>query len=100
MDGDNSTRHSALGTRHSLRALRELLRSSPLVPPEVRAHWLRVLPHLTAEQRGELAALLAGPTAAGEPVGGSAERVDSVPTAAEPAAPTSAAGRERPRPAR
>ena len=40
--------------------LHALLRASPLIAPEVRAHWLRVLPHLTAEQRAELTALLAG----------------------------------------
>lgn len=44
----------APGSKH----LRALLRTSPLIPPEVRTHWLRVLPHLTAEQRAELAALL------------------------------------------
>jgi len=44
----------------SQKRLRELLRASPLVTPELRGHWLRVLPYLTAEQRGELAALLAG----------------------------------------
>ena len=42
----------------SQKELRALLRASPLVPPEVRTHWLRVLPHLTAQQRAELATLL------------------------------------------
>ncbi|HEY7064359.1 MAG TPA: hypothetical protein VII06_22975 [Chloroflexota bacterium] len=45
-------------TPPSTAQLRALLRASPLVAPELRAHWLRVLPHLSAEQRAELAALL------------------------------------------
>jgi hypothetical protein len=70
------TQHSALSTQHSAKRLRELLRSSPLIAPELRAHWLRVLPHLSAEQRAELGALLeagaleggeSGPTDAGRP---------------------------------
>ncbi len=48
----------AAGGVPSAKRLRVLLRGSPLIPPEVRTHWLRVLPHLTAEQRAELAALL------------------------------------------
>jgi hypothetical protein len=48
----------AAGGAPSAKRLRALLRTSPLIPPEVRTHWLRVLPHLTAEQRAELAALL------------------------------------------
>lgn len=40
------------------RALRQLVRSSPLLTPAVRAYWLRVLPHLTAAQQRELAELL------------------------------------------
>jgi hypothetical protein len=44
--------------QHSAKRLRALLRASPLVPAELRAHWLRVLPHLTDEQRAELALLL------------------------------------------
>jgi hypothetical protein len=42
----------------SQKRLRALLRASPLVSPEMRAHWLRVLPHLTGDQRAELARLL------------------------------------------
>ncbi|HZR99306.1 MAG TPA: hypothetical protein VFE37_11395 [Chloroflexota bacterium] len=42
----------------SAKRLRALLRTSPLIAPELRAHWLRVLPHLSAGQRAELAALL------------------------------------------
>lgn len=41
------------------RMLRDRVRRSPLLSPLERAHWLRVLPHLTAEQRRELAELLA-----------------------------------------
>jgi hypothetical protein len=41
------------------RALREWLRRSPLLSPVERAHWLRLLPYLTADQRHELAELLA-----------------------------------------
>jgi hypothetical protein len=37
------------------------LRTSPLVTPELRVHWLRVLPHLSEVQRGELAARSAAP---------------------------------------
>lgn len=44
----------------SQKRLRELLRTSSLVSPELRVHWLRVLPYLTAEQRRELVALLGG----------------------------------------
>jgi hypothetical protein len=44
----------------SQKRLRELLRTSSLVSPELRVHWLRILPYLTAEQRRELAALLGG----------------------------------------
>src|SRR5690242_820185 len=51
-------------TQHSVARLRALLRASPLIAPELRAHWLRVLPHLSAEQRAELAALLASDAAA------------------------------------
>jgi hypothetical protein len=58
--------------QHSPKRLRELLRASPLIAPELRAHWLRVLPHLSAEQRAELAALLAS----GAPAAGAAERAD------------------------
>jgi hypothetical protein len=47
--------------------LRALLRASPLIPPELRAHWLRVLPYLTDEQRARLAALLTAGTAADAP---------------------------------
>ncbi|HLH22735.1 MAG TPA: hypothetical protein VK066_09440 [Chloroflexota bacterium] len=54
--------HAARRAPHSLKRLRELLRASPLIAPELRAHWLRVLPHLSAEQRAELAALLAAGT--------------------------------------
>ena len=42
----------------SQKRLRALLRASPLISPDLRAHWLRVLPHLTADQRAELAQLL------------------------------------------
>jgi hypothetical protein len=55
---DQPTQHSALSTQHSPSRLRALLRASPLIAPELRAHWLRVLPHLSAEQRAELVALL------------------------------------------
>jgi hypothetical protein len=63
-----------------------LLRVSPLIAPEVRAHWLRVLPHLTAEQRAELAALLEGEAAA-------VATADAAPADASPAAPAAASER-------
>jgi hypothetical protein len=44
----------------SQKRLRDLLRTSPLVTPELRVHWLRVLPHLSEAQRAELASLLGG----------------------------------------
>ena len=53
----------------SQKELRALLRASPLVSPLVRTHWLRVLPHLTAEQRAELAALLEAGGDTGAPGG-------------------------------
>lgn len=46
----------------SQKALRALLRASPLIAPDVRSHWLRVLPHLSGAQRAELAQLLASET--------------------------------------
>jgi hypothetical protein len=49
----------------SQKRLKELLRDSRLVPPELRAHWLRVLPYLTDQQRRELATLLGGESASG-----------------------------------
>ena len=85
-EGRDDTRHPAPGARHSQKGLRILLRASPLIAPEVRAHWLRVLPHLTAEQRAELAALLEG-EASGVPT------ADAAPTAPSPAAPAAAPGR-------
>ncbi len=51
----------------SQKRLRELLRTSPLVSPELRGHWLRVLPHLTDGQRSELAALLTADESADSP---------------------------------
>lgn len=50
---------SGLGAVPRQKKLRDLVRASPLIAPEMRAHWLRVLPHLTAEQRQELWSLLA-----------------------------------------
>jgi hypothetical protein len=85
-EGGDATRQPALSARHSLKGLRTLLRASPLIAPEVRAHWLRVLPHLTAEQRAELAALLEG-EASGVPA------ADAAPADASPAAPAAAPGR-------
>jgi hypothetical protein len=64
---------SAPTTEHSPKRLRDLLRASPLIAPELRAHWLRVLPHLAAEQRAELATLLE----AGIAAGGAAGRADA-----------------------
>jgi hypothetical protein len=57
--------HPAVPAAPSAKRLRMLLRASPLVAPELRAHWLRILPHLSAEQRAELADLLE----ASEPAG-------------------------------
>ncbi len=52
------TGKGVLSSTLSQKRLRVLLRASPLVSPEMRAHWLRVLPHLTGDQRAELARLL------------------------------------------
>jgi hypothetical protein len=49
----------ARGEAPTWRVLRDHVRRSPLLSPIERAHWLRVLPHLTAAQRRELAELLA-----------------------------------------
>ncbi|MBX5493363.1 MAG: hypothetical protein IRZ14_19605 [Chloroflexi bacterium] len=55
-----SRREPATGEQvPSQRVLRALVRRSPLLRPIERAHWLRLLPHLTAQQRRELADLLA-----------------------------------------
>ena len=55
---DDATLRATPGAEQSPKRLRALLRTSPLIAPEMRAHWLRVLPHLSAEQRAELALLL------------------------------------------
>ena len=70
---DDGIGRSAPGSQHSVKRLRDLLRASPLIAPELRAHWLRVLPHLSAEQRAELAALLQP----GDPQGGAPGRADA-----------------------
>src|SRR4051812_47959601 len=57
--GGVSSGASGADAAPSQKRLRDLVRASPLISPEMRAHWLCVLPHLTVEQRQELWSLLA-----------------------------------------